>query len=736
MADEFAKWGAGGTSDAQFVGSSGASGVFTAGGSSAVQWAGRRLRVATAPLAFTFLPLGGPTWEGTVRREPEVLIQKALNDSPSSTTFTDEEDSPLGANVQLDMLDGFGVVAGGTVQSKRMRYEGRTDALAFDLGVADYLFLLNKRRPFASFVDTSATIVAQYIFDNFAPFGFTADIEPNLPPITVLFDGSLDYSGCMSQICSLIQGYFKVDNDRVVYLFLEDPTPGPAVIDDNNMLLIRDQPLTVDSDISQLRNRVFVKGDAANLMLPTAPGATVLEVDGVDIFSETGGQGIINGDVFSYTGFQRTFVYPPPDASSFTPGGLVAFADNNQCGRIKTRVRYLVAFVIEGKASQLGPVSAPAEIFQMQGFGGSISSIEITPAGGQVPFAASSWIFGAYDQLGGIAVNGMSFGTSGVLNPTQSVKFNGLPIINDPRAGGRIAWRRELVGATKFREAFRVPAPAPTATDVKADASLGPLIPHTNPAEDGNGASQYNTTGCKSFIYGVPIGPTGTSARRIYRQEQYGYDVFNPNNSGAWTEPELCMTIDDNVTQGAPGDMIEDTKPTRVFSWSSTVNPGNPLPPPPPPPPPKLRLILVGVTGLDYAHEESDDVAIWIQRDDFASQLSMATIEGGDGVHEYLIADSKLRSNDALAARGDAELALFAQPIITVRYSSFDPHEPGGTVEFNLSRPPIVGTLKVMEVRIDKVHYQHGHAPRYNVTASSVRFTLQDLLRRAILRPY
>lgn len=721
MPDVFGKWTVDAEGEADFVGSVGRSGALIAAGSSDVQWVGKRKRVATAPGAFTFLPLGGPIWDGVIRREPEILVQKALNDSPSTTTFTDEVDSPLGANVQLDMQDGFGVLAGGTVQRKTMHYDGSIDALRFDLGVADYLFMLNKRRPFASFVDTSATVVAQYLFDNYAPFGFTADIEEDLPPITVLFDGSQDYSGCMSQICGLIHGYFRVNKNRVLSLFLEDLTPGPAEINDSNMLLLRDQPLSVDSDISQLRNRVFVKGDAARLLQPTAAGAEVLEVDGIDIFSETGGQGILNGDVFSYTGVERTFIYPPPDASSYTPGALIALADNMQCGRIKTRVRYLVAFVIDGKASQLGVVSNIAQISQLAGNGGSFN-VDIIPGGGNVPFSASQWFFGWADLLGGIVTSGTGFSTSGCVNPTQSLVFTGLPIHSDPRAASRIAWRRERVGATLYREAGRSPALSTTWTDVKADASLGNPLPPNGAAPSG-----YNTTGSKSFIYGVPLGPDGTTARRIYRQEEY----FSNN----WTEPELCMTIEDNVTQGTLADPIEDTKPTRAFGWSSDVDPGNPLPPPPPPPPPKLRLILTGVTGLDYAHEEGDEVAIWMQRDDFDSQLQMATIEGGDGVHEYLVSDSKLRSNDALAARGDAELALFAQPIITVRYSSFDPHEPGGTVVFNLSNPPIVGELKVMEVRIDKVHYQHGHVARYNVTASSVRFTLQDLLRRAVLRP-
>lgn len=719
-------------SDVEWFGSTGNRGAFNITSSSSVQFFSFRRRTARCEDAFTFDPLGGPAWAGEIRRNPEIIVQKAHNDSPSSMNFTDETEPELGQNVQLDMGDGFGVLGGGTVQCYTTRYEGQRTQLVHDLDVADYLWLLNKRRPFATFVDTPADVVAMYLFNNFAPFGYTASgIVADLPNVTVTFDGTQTYTECMSEIASQIAGHFRVDHQKIISLFLDDPETGPSVIDDVNPYLLRENQITIQRDASQLRNRVFVSGDAANLMQPTLPGATVLEVDGIDIYNPDGGQGIINGDVFSYTGFERTLIYPPPDASSFTPGALIAVPDNNQCGRIKTRVRYRVAFVIDGKASQLGPISNVALINQVPATGGSISSIEVIPGAGQVPNGASQYIFGWADLLGGIVAGGTGLATSAISNPTQAVIFHGVVTHTDPRVGARITWRRELVGATLYRETVRNNPLATDVIDVKSDASLGAIIP-----PDGINASQYNTTGSKSFFYGVPLGPAGTTARRIYRQEAYDYDIFALNNEN-WTEPELCLTIEDNVTQGTISSMIEDTKPTRVFSWSDEVNPGNPLPAPPPPPPPKVRLVLLGVTGLQYAHEEGDPVAIFIQRDDFDSQLDRAQAEGGDGVHEYFIADSSLRSDVMLANRGDAELTLFAQPIITVTYSTREKTDPGATLVFNLSDPPIVGTLKAVQVSIDKIHVTDStnpFAPRYNVTASSVKFTLQDLLRRVLLR--
>lgn len=721
-------------------------------GQSQASFYARRRYVARCTGAYTYDPIGGPAWDGTLRRDPEILLQQQISDSPTQSTFTDEVEPDLGQNVQLDMQDGQGIMLGGVVQSYVTRYQGQPfdDNLVFDTTVADYLWLLNKRRPFGCFTNVSASVVAQSLLDNFAPADFSgAGIVAGLPNITVSFDGSIDFSGCMSIICSRIAGHFRVDRDKVLHLFQDDPAPGPDPIDDNNELLLRDQPLTITRDASQLRNRVFVKGAATKLLADTAIGATEIEIDGLDVWNPNGGEGIIGCDRFRYAGVATTLIYPPPDASQQTGDPvqsqqLVSPGNLYETGPIKTEVRYSSAMVFNGKE---GPRSTPihSAMFRFNpgfGVGGNF-----VPFAGFLPAGSHQWCIAFRDDQGGYYYDhniGTSGGGGGTIGRMDFTWNSGSGISNERRIvtvslfrkadipggdpgppGNQNGWFYEVASQPYF----------PTVTnydwsDGKADASLGNALPWDVSPHP----LRYDTIGSRMLVgVGGPCNTAnnvGAQTLKIYREEKFGNLISN-----LWTEPQVVMTFD--TTAPYQGDnFVEDLKATTAHLYADGEAPSNETFTPPAPKP-KTRLILFGVTGLDEAHFEGDDANIFMQLDDLDSQIAAAIREGGDGLHEYMVVDTNLRSDAELAARGGAELTLFKDPIVTVQYSSFDnKHTPGGTVEFNLTRPSFVASLKITEVRIDKVHFEHGHVARYNVTASSVKFTLQDLLRRTILRPY
>jgi len=741
---ELNAWAVSGTDDATW---------FASGVPSAVNFYGERAFTARCEGAYTFDPLGGPAWDGTLRREPEILVQTQANDSPTSSTFTDEEEPALGQNVQLDMNDGHGIILGGTVQSYVTRYEGMTDQLAFDTTIADYLWLLNKRRPFGCFTNVPADEVAQTLRVGFAPPDFSgAGIVPGLPAITVEFDGSLDYTGCMSVICSRLGGAkFKVDRDKVIYLFYDDPAPGPDPIDDDNELLLRDQPLTITRDASQLRNRVFVKGASSKLMADSAIGASEIEIDGFDIWSPVGGEAIIGCDRFTYAGVMQTLVYPPPDASlqvprSINSNQLISPGNLIEVGPIRTTVRYSAAYVFNGKESQrsapLGPSPAVARF--NPGYGVSTNFL---PFAGFLPAGTHTWSLAFRDTGGGLYydhnIGWVSAGGGDV--GAMELHWNaGNSFINERRIATVVLFRKAnipggdpgppgSVGGWYYEVASQPFVPGNTLydfTDGKANASLGNALPwdvspHPLKYDTIGNRIVVGTLAVRSEAYGV-----GATQVKIYREEKY-----NGNFDNTWTTPQVVMTF--NTTAPPTGDTsIEDTRATTAHLYATGEAPSNETNTPPPPQP-KVRLVLHGVVGLDEAHGEGDEVSLFVQVDDLTAQIEAATREGGDGLHEFMVVDGALRSNSELRARGNAELTLFKDPIVTVSYSSFDSkHTPGGTVEFNLTRPAFVASLKITEVRIDKIHYDHGHVARYNVTASSVKFTLQDLLRRTILRPY
>ena len=79
----------------------------------------------------------------------------------------------------------------------------------------------------------------------------------------------------------------------------------------------------------------------------------------------------------------------------------------------------------------------------------------------------------------------------------------------------------------------------------------------------------------------------------------------------------------------------------------------------------------------------------------------------------------------------DADLAQFAQPIYTVPYATRDPKTKSGKpVAINLDTPAIHTTLTIQDVTITEINVYPRTNPRFAASASSVRFSLDDILRR------
>jgi hypothetical protein len=128
-------------------------------------------------------------------------------------------------------------------------------------------------------------------------------------------------------------------------------------------------------------------------------------------------------------------------------------------------------------------------------------------------------------------------------------------------------------------------------------------------------------------------------------------------------------------------------------------------------------------------------VTIYTMVEDTVAQAALAALEGGgsDGIVEHYITDPSLLTTAQATARGNAELALFAYPLVTVTYATRDlKTKSGKTVHFDVTNPPISGDLLIQDVTISHLDLVGG--PIFQVTASSVRFSLEAILRMALKR--
>ena len=233
-------------------------------------------------------------------------IRDVINDTPNSCAFSIEDPPPnLGDRIEVKINSNAPqLLFAGIVQMLDLTYEaGLPVHWIYQVSAIDDTERLNRIRPYGAWVNTSASIVAETIVNRFAP-GFTVKgIQPNLPPVSVNFDTSEGFDGCLKQLAKLIGGYFYVEN-LDVHLFQEELTEAPDPVDLAHRPL-NTPPIANAVDFSQLRTRVYGVGGGSVLLLASGPGDTSLPVEDVSWFEATGGQVIAPGTQrLSYTGLQ------------------------------------------------------------------------------------------------------------------------------------------------------------------------------------------------------------------------------------------------------------------------------------------------------------------------------------------------------------------------------------------------------------------------------------------------
>jgi hypothetical protein len=128
--------------------------------------------------------------------------------------------------------------------------------------------------------------------------------------------------------------------------------------------------------------------------------------------------------------------------------------------------------------------------------------------------------------------------------------------------------------------------------------------------------------------------------------------------------------------------------------------------------------------------------------EDVDAQIALAAllnVDGGtdDGVRDGYIHDPSLTTPAMAIARGQAELAIWKYAIVTVVVATRDPKfKSGQDAPVTLTNPPVSGTFKVANVKIDQVAIDGLEGmtfPRFTATLTSARFTLDDLLRGVVL---
>lgn len=703
-------------------------------------------------------------------RVDTLMIQDVLNEQPNVASFTCTGITPtVGQDVQIGLgsTSSRDLIFGGTITTVEQIYEGKQANVAYHVTCQDYTYLLNRRYPVKAYTTLALGLIVLDMMASFSSGFTTVGLQGGSffnTQFSIAFDGSQTLGACISQLAVLAGAYWYVDASKDLHFFATESTNLPSTIDASNILTANGGRMLAEViDISQVRTRVNVTGDSASVDIgnnnTVAIGATTIPLSKQTPFSL--GTVISMSQIISYTGVSA-------DANKATQTSGVLLSPTAPTGSAINSVGGFVSGAVSYKVSFIGAYGSDSTVdeSEVSPASGTISPSAIgTNAISNIPTTAGAgnltgnyaWAVSYYGAGFETPVAG-TVGLSGVVSNT--VSLTGIPTSPDSRVVGRRLYRTPGNAATLLLVATIPNNTATTFSDNVADTSLG-------------GTPQTTTIGGQVSLFTIPTGPTGTTGRKVYRTQvggsSYFYHSTLPNNT---TVALTDNTPDASLGVAAPGDssvraktgatklrVADLSKFSEGFGWvkvgnqnvsftsrSGSSGAGNIQGIPATGVGALLSDVTVGqqvvampflkgVTGIVYAMNQGDPVALRVQRDDLAAQAALILKEGGDGIHEYAVSDSSLVTVAACNARGDAELALFKNPLTDVTYATRDTvTRSGKPITVNLGAPTNISVTLQIQTATWTQFGIPNQPPLITVKAGQTKFNLQDLLRRAALQ--
>lgn len=706
--------------------------------------------------------VNGVTRTSNVRLNGFTVID-LLNGTPNTATMRVWNFTPVkGQEIKVG-LGGLGrsqLEFAGRILTTTQVYESAPRNVAWDLSCISYEWLLNRRKVTKRYLSQSATTIILDLMANFTSGFTTTMVESGLPSIDEITFTNEDVIDCLDRICKRIGADWFVDYGLRLNVFSSANGAVHDITDSDDHGMVG---LAATVDLSQVKTRVLVEGMGSAASADIDVGQTTMPLDDTSPFPPGGGTVVSGPQRITYTGKSTIDGTGSKvgGVSGITPGVPTANVVSETSGNLSVGdYRYGVTFVINGGETEAGNnsdavsiahVTPPGGVTLAETTGGSLTT-------GSFYLYAVSFVTAAGETY---ALNSSSIQLTGANN---RINLSSIPVSSDDRVTGRRIRRANGSTDGVWRLVTTINDNSTTTFgDTAADAGLTP----SNPWDANSSGSG------RIDLSDIPIGPTGTTARRIYRSP-----VNIVSNSGY----KYLATVSGNVTT-TYSDNIADTELGDAAPSASTVGPtagdtslpvqelsafasgggwvlaANQI----------IRYTgrsgssgtgtltgvpasgtgaiaaaipydvvvtnvphLTGVSGVLYAINRGESVNLLVTRNDAAAQTAMAALVGGDGITEHYIQDRRLSHTEA-ENRGDAALLELKDPITTVRYQTRDrTTRTGMSVTINLGAPTnISGTFKIQRVTsTDYVQANLGTGwPLRTVEASSRLLTFEQLLR-------
>jgi hypothetical protein len=723
-----------------------------------------------------------------------VEIEDVLNDVPNVCAFTMYDTAPtVGQAVAVYRGPASVFEFAGNIVRIEQFYTGIRHNIGYRVTCQDYTFLLNRRLITKKWTSTSGTTIAQQIISLYTS-GFTStNVEASLPSLAEFEVILSTPAETLKLLADRLGASFYIDYTKDLHFFVTpEVSDPPSDIDD---VTRSGDDLVHKSELSQVRTRVTALGAKARVPRLVPATSTSIVLDSIERFPNAAGTAICGSQLLTFTGASSTqtpsgVANAPtaPTAALSGGGGVVGQVNYRITGVTPDGETVLGAASGNVTGTQVSAPSAPSATASATVDGGlapgtygykvtfeDIDGRETTPSSADadtvsaVPNAAapnlSSTTTGNMDnpspsyRVTFFTSRGETLGTGlgigGLTTPCGVVLT--IPTSGDGRVQGRHIYRQLPGAGIYYRVGTLNDNSTTTFTDTLADAALILLTAYPS----------ANTTGGQIALTSIPTsGDSRIVRRKIYRTIAGGIQYFylrtlgdNSTTSFTDTAPDTSLgaqapstnttghgvnlTSVPTVTGATARNIYRTTGGGTVYRYCGTLNDnstttftdkktdaelGQPSP---------VFGVLTGVPASSTGSiardlEAGDTVRLYVTRNDTDAQTELAAIEGGDGIHEFVIDVGDETGATELATAADAELQALASAVKTITFRSRDVNlRSGKTITLDLGGSTnLSGAFLIQRVITTELGIATDLYPLRTVTAAPVALDFRTVLAR------
>jgi hypothetical protein len=189
----------------------------------------------------------------------------------------------------------------GVILSITQSYVGTPAMAQYAISAIDYTWLLNRRKVLKRYTNQSASAIAADLIATFTS-GFTSTrVETGLAVLDEITFTNQTVTEALTHLAQRVGGYWYIDTARALHFFVTaDGTLTNPI--DLTALHPTLEAVQVTRDLSQYLTRVYLEGGGVAALTEIAAGETILPVDDVAWYESAGGVVVAGPQRLIYTG--------------------------------------------------------------------------------------------------------------------------------------------------------------------------------------------------------------------------------------------------------------------------------------------------------------------------------------------------------------------------------------------------------------------------------------------------